>query len=238
MTAKNFSIRKRAVLLERNFRHGYAPRNGMISEYRVWHGIKSRCLNPRNPGYPRYGGRGITICEAWRDDFQAFFDHIGQRPTAKHQLDRRNNDGNYEPGNVRWVTRTQNLRNCSSNLMIEIDGVTKCAAEWDERAGFKASSKTVARRYKRGWRGQKLLVSVGSIKSQPRPQSLAERRKRAAAMSRLWARQVYRDIGDKISAIKRKQFAERTAYNKRDARGCFVAGVARNAKDAEELLRS
>ncbi len=236
------SPRKLAVLMERNFRHGYAPRNGMIGEYRVWHGIKSRCLNPRNPGYKDYGGRGIRIHDAWLEDFQAFFDHVGKRPTDKHKLDRIDNDGSYEPGNVRWVTHKENARNCRSNVRIDINGVTRCAAEWDEIAGFK--QKTVSRRYKNGWRGAQLLVPVGSVKTKPRPQSQAEKRKRAAAMRRLWSRQVYTDIGEKISAIKRKQFADGTAYAERDVRGCFVrkdaggvAAVVMSALDAEEALK-
>jgi len=74
-------------------------------EYRVWVGMKDRCYNPRNPQWMRWGGRGIKVCDEWRDDFMAFFRYVGKRPSAKHSIDRwPNNDGNYEPGNVRWAT--------------------------------------------------------------------------------------------------------------------------------------
>jgi len=74
--------------------------------YRVWSWIKDRCLNPRNGAYANYGGRGIRICEAWRSDFVAFAAAVGQRPSPAHSIDRINNDGHYEPGNVRWATRS------------------------------------------------------------------------------------------------------------------------------------
>ncbi len=65
----------------------------------------ARCYDPRTNGYNRYGGRGITVCERWRKNFRAFMNDMGPRPTPEHTLDRYpNNDGNYEPGNVRWAT--------------------------------------------------------------------------------------------------------------------------------------
>lgn len=81
--------------------------------------MKTRCLNPNNGRYHRYGGRGITICSEWRESFEAFFAHVGPRPSAGHTLDRINNDGNYEPGNVRWATPQQQAMNRSTNRPIE-----------------------------------------------------------------------------------------------------------------------
>jgi hypothetical protein len=72
--------------------------------YVSWANMKQRCFNPRNPGYPDYGGRGIVACEKWRSDFPAFYADTGDAPPGK-SLDRIDNDGNYEPGNVRWATR-------------------------------------------------------------------------------------------------------------------------------------
>lgn len=82
-------------------------------EFRAWAGMIYRCYNATsNASFPDYGGRGIRVCDEWRDDFAAFLAHVGPRPSPKHSIDRYpNNDGNYEPGNVRWATREQQIAN-------------------------------------------------------------------------------------------------------------------------------
>ena len=81
------------------------------AEYNAWGHMKSRCTNPNDSRYADYGGRGITVCMRWMK-FENFIGDVGRRPTSQHSLDRfPNNDGNYEPGNVRWATRTQQTRN-------------------------------------------------------------------------------------------------------------------------------
>lgn len=93
------------------------PRGGQIThggtytrEYRVWADMHQRCRNPRNTRYPKYGGRGISVCERWAD-FGTFIADMGPRPSPNHSIDRINNDGNYEPGNCRWATRSDQQRN-------------------------------------------------------------------------------------------------------------------------------
>jgi hypothetical protein len=86
------------------------------AEYRAWVSMNTRCHNPRCRNYAYYGGRGITVFPAWRSvnaggSFLAFFAHIGPRPSRKHSVDRINNDGNYEPGNVRWATPIEQRAN-------------------------------------------------------------------------------------------------------------------------------
>lgn len=82
--------------------------------HKIWIGMKNRCFNPKNYGFKNYGGRGIKVCDEWKDDFQAFYDHVSQLPhfgEEGYSLDRINNNGNYEPGNVRWATRTEQNKN-------------------------------------------------------------------------------------------------------------------------------
>jgi hypothetical protein len=78
--------------------------------YSVWTNMHVRCKNGEHKSYHRYGGRGIRVCERW-NSFPLFVEDMGMRPTPKYQIDRTNNDGNYEPGNCRWVTPKENSLN-------------------------------------------------------------------------------------------------------------------------------
>ena len=80
-------------------------------EHKAWLEMKQRCHNPNNARFIYYGGRGITVCKEWMDSFQSFFDHMGTRPTSKHSLDRIDVNGNYEPGNCRWASTTEQAAN-------------------------------------------------------------------------------------------------------------------------------
>jgi hypothetical protein len=91
--------------------HGMAPRAGPHPLYSTWAGMVARCTNPRHEKYPLYGARGITVCQRWRNDFAAFLADMGERPSPKQSLDRIDNSGNYEPGNVRWATPVEQARN-------------------------------------------------------------------------------------------------------------------------------
>lgn len=129
--------------------HGFARRPNRIPEYGVWIGMKKRCSNPNQKAYPAYGGRGIKVCDIWRNDFQAFFDDMGPRPSKDHSLDRVDNDGNYEPSNCRWATRKQQMRNTSRNHMITYKGETRTMIEWAEI--YKIPLKSVWYRINSGW---------------------------------------------------------------------------------------
>ena len=82
-----------------------------LPEYRTWIAIIARCENPKNKRWANYGSRGITVCARWRHSFPNFFKDMGRRPTAKHSIERKNNDGNYAPKNCIWATATQQANN-------------------------------------------------------------------------------------------------------------------------------
>ena len=92
-------------------KHGHAPRKGPSAEWRSWRAMKTRCTNAHSSDYKNYGGRGITVCPRWLHSFQNFLSDMGLKPTAKHTLDRINNDGNYEPKNCRWATAKEQRDN-------------------------------------------------------------------------------------------------------------------------------
>ena len=86
-------------------------RSTQTKEYHAWVAMKSRCSDVNHPAYKNYGGRGIGVCQRWRDSFEAFLLDIGRAPSPELSLDRIDNDGGYEPGNVRWATRSEQSSN-------------------------------------------------------------------------------------------------------------------------------
>lgn len=119
------------------------------AEYRTWSNVIQRCTNPNTAFYAIYGGRGIGICERWRSNFEAFLADMGTKPSPNHQIDRINNDGNYEPGNCRWATPREQARNTRRNKHVEIDGVRMPVVDARNAAGLKRG--TFERRLALGW---------------------------------------------------------------------------------------
>jgi hypothetical protein len=79
--------------------------------YQIWKGMKARCYNEKNPSYHNYGGRGIKVCDRWRDSVEDFIEDLGERPSLSHTIDRIDNDGNYEPDNCKWSTKEEQSQN-------------------------------------------------------------------------------------------------------------------------------
>lgn len=97
--------------------------------YDVWHAMHRRTSNPEDPGYPHYGGRGISVCERW-SSLDAFVVDMGPSYRKGLTIDRVNNDGNYEPGNCRWTTRVVQQRNRTNTIALIYLGKTLPLAEW------------------------------------------------------------------------------------------------------------
>lgn len=105
--------------------------------YGVWRAMRDRCQNEKHEYYKNYGGRGITVCAEWINDFKAFYDWaIANGWKEGLELDRKKNNGNYEPSNCRFVTRVVNSRNRRSNLVFEYMGRSQSVAEWAEDIGI------------------------------------------------------------------------------------------------------
>lgn len=99
-------------VLEANIKHGKSSNKNPVRLYRIWKNMKRRCNNPNRSNYNRYGGRGIKVCQEWQEDFQAFYDWAMANGYQEDlEIDRIDNDGNYEPSNCRWVTHKENCNN-------------------------------------------------------------------------------------------------------------------------------
>lgn len=116
--------------------HGHASDGRRSPLYTAWQNMWSRCRDPAHPGY---GGRGITVCERWRD-FVAFLTDMGEKPSPEHSLDRIDNDGNYEPENCRWATREEQVHNRRKVGRIDEFATDELLAELERRAGIKRRS--------------------------------------------------------------------------------------------------
>jgi len=130
--------------------------------YTRWQSMKRRCNNPNDKRFPDYGGRGISVCSDWLDSYECFLSDMGLPPSSKHQLDRRDNNGNYCKENCRWVTPINNARNKRNNRLIEINGETKTLAEWSEISGIEYH--TLKARINRGVLPEKAIKN-GRLKS-------------------------------------------------------------------------
>ena len=144
----------REISAQRTTKHGMA--NSKL--YGTWKGIKRRCLNTNAPNYKHYGGRGITICEEWRNDFQAFYDYVSKLEhfgEEGYTLDRINNDGNYEPNNLRWADRATQARNRRNNTYVKYNGEKMILTDASEKSGI--GRKTLYHRLQRGEKGDYLF---------------------------------------------------------------------------------
>lgn len=111
-------------------------------EYRTWQGMKRRCLNPNEPGYKNYGGRGIEVCERWKNSYENFYADMGPKPTKTHTLERIDNNKGYCPENCKWATRLEQQGNVRTNRLLTYDNRTMCLAAWARELGVHSSKLT------------------------------------------------------------------------------------------------
>jgi hypothetical protein len=140
-------------------------------EHRAWRAIIQRTSNPKCAVYVHYGRRGIRVCAAWRRSFSTFLAAVGRRPTAKHTIERIDNNKGYEPGNVRWATRTEQTRNRRVTLFVTTKGERITLREFADRNNWKYS--TLIARLQRGW-------SVRRSVNTPPHRHIARRERRCA----------------------------------------------------------
>ena len=140
-----------------------------IPEYQTWEDIKKRCGNKKHKDYKIYGGRGIRVCDEWKHDFMAFYNHIGPKPSSKHSIDRIDSDGHYAPGNVKWSTATEQANNTSRNRNITVDGQTKSVSQWAREYGVRPHM--IIHRLNRGW-DEENAVKVPPFLNRTRKESM------------------------------------------------------------------
>lgn len=149
--------------LNQEINHDYSTKHGQSHTrlYTIWICMKQRCYYPKHIHFNCYGGRGITICEEWKDDFQAFHDWAIHNGYDEHlTIDRIDVNGNYEPSNCRWATAKEQSNNQRSNHNIEFNGEIHSISEWSVITGI--PNTTIHNRLKRGWTIEKTLTTKGS----------------------------------------------------------------------------
>jgi hypothetical protein len=127
------------------------------SEVAIWRNMKYRCNNPNAANYHLYGGRGIKVCDRWLDSFTTFLEDVGRRPSKLHSLERIDNNGNYEPENVKWASKKEQARNRRDSRLITYKGITKTIIEYCEEYGMKHHQLLV--RLNHGWSVEKALLT-------------------------------------------------------------------------------
>lgn len=130
----------------------------------VWRGIKKRCYNENHQAYHNYGGRGIKVCDRWLNDYKQFESDMSPRPNG-YEIDRIDNDGDYEPGNCRWVTRQKNSANRRDNVNLTANGKTQSQRAWADE--LNVASTTISRRIKKGQDFQWVYNHLRYNKKQP-----------------------------------------------------------------------
>lgn len=154
--------------------------------YRAWQAMKNRCLNKAGINYNNYGGRGITVCDEWRNSFVNFYKDMGERPSNKYSLDRIDNNGNYCKQNCRWATKIQQANNTRFNRKINYNGKEISLKDFGKKVNLKR--KALSWRIHNGWTIEEIKNNE-KIKYTIRRKKILELRKKGLTQQ---------EIGDKV----------------------------------------
>lgn len=147
-----------------------ATQNGLTKrfnkEYRIYISMIERCCNVKNKYFYNYGSRGIKVCDRWLESFSNFFEDMGEKPTPKHTIERKNNNGDYSPENCRWATRAEQNRNMRRNAWLTFNGEKFCVVDWSKRTGL--SPNTIKGRLDDGWTVEEALTTTIDQKQKDR----------------------------------------------------------------------
>lgn len=137
-------------------KHGQARRTGWSSEYIAWKNMIARCEQISSDRYKAYGGRGIKVCRRWRVSFEAFFQDMGPKPSAKHSIGRADVHKGYYPKNCRWETAAEQSRNKTTTKYLIVGG--RKVSLIDAAADYGITYNTLKRRLLRGWSGDRAVT--------------------------------------------------------------------------------
>lgn len=138
-----------------NYSHGHTVNGKSSKTFQVWHDMIRRCRSKNRKDYCRYGGRGIDVCDRWLK-FENFLADMGEKPDGM-SIDRKDNNGNYEPGNCRWATSIEQSANKRNNVLLTYLGKTQHVAAWASETGIKHS--TIRKRISKGWTIERALTA-------------------------------------------------------------------------------
>lgn len=141
-------------IAKNGLRHGCSR----LRIYGVWQDMHARCSNPQNPSFKHYGGRGITVCDEWQSPEPFMKWAFTNGYVEGLDIDRINNNGNYEPRNCRFVTRSVNCRNKRTNVFLEAFGERKCVADWVNDSRCAVADKTLRERISHGWEPERAIT--------------------------------------------------------------------------------
>ena len=139
----------------KHYKQVYYNRGETDKLYDIWRQMTLRCYDATNVSYHNYGARGIRVCSRWLvgalnvKPHKVFRLDMGERPSTDYSLERKNNNGHYEPDNCKWATKQEQCRNTRTNLLITFNGETKCLSEWAETLGIPRTR--ITDRLKLGW---------------------------------------------------------------------------------------
>ncbi len=162
-------------------KHGHTAGDSTTREYNAWVAMRSRCENPKNERYHRYGGRGIRVCDPWRKSFETFLSDMGSCPPGM-SIDRKDNDGDYEPENCRWATELEQANSRSNNRRIEYMGQVRTLAEWSRE--LKMEYGRLQSRLDRGWSVEMAFDKRIKRRQKPKKKPSAKRRAKCVECGR------------------------------------------------------